>query len=549
MTVITNFADFIGRFKFFRKSTVLRGLFLIAALGMISFGAVGGCSNGNGSDDSEPELIILGDHRDPVLDDISKELRTGPNDGIPNNILIDGTSIDTLDQEEIQLIRDSYNAGFVIVAYEVTKREIAQLYRDILAHKLVYDELEDLDSLADGRLFPVFTIEKHFGRDWSGIADFETSGLRDALEGEVVEPGDPESPYAPHAQHIKKWLDAYLEREVMVMEDVMDTASADELIDELGVRAEFDKELSGVTRDTGGTLLDLASASIHTSTWTVTFQETTNKDTFEITNEAWIVTAYTPDGLYTFLLVQQGFNLQSANGFVKDAEDDKYWALQEFAVKNTYSVGGQSLGQSEAFLIEESPATNASSTSSETTSISTSISGTVGADSDGGSASVTGGVSWSTSITVSKADVSINNVSISDGTLLNDASWQWFPRQAEGKDDGCVNSLYNLADLAHNTFTPATAFIVRIDPDYRGQTLSLDSLFTIQTEQTYLGTCNIFGCNCDVKHHNGLDPWMPSTSQSLAIPEAPEGPAGDDTCSDGIDNDNDGNTDSADSNC
>lgn len=549
MTARSILADYIGKYRTLKKLTVLRSLLLVFTLGLISFGIAGGCSNGGGSGDSEPEIIILGDHRQPVLDDISKELKTGPNDGIPNNILIDGTSIDTLDQEEIQLIRDSYDAGFVIVAYEVTKREIAQLYRDVLAHKLVYSKLEDLDSLSDGRLYPVFTIEKHLGRDWTGIADFETAALRDPLEGEVVIPLEPENPYTPHAKHIKQWLDSYLDRELSVMDDVMDSASAEDLIDELGVRAQFDKELSGVTRDTSGTLLDLASASIHTSTWTVTFQETTDNDTFEITNEVWIVTAYTPDGLYTFLLVQQGFNLQSANGFTKDASDNKYWALSEFAIKNTYSVNGTSLDQSDAFLIEESPETNESTTTSETTSISTSISGTVGADSDGGNASVSGGVSWSTSITVDKADVSINNISISDDSLLNDASWQWFPRQAEGKDDGCVNSLYNLADLAHNTFTPATAFIVRIDSDYVGETLSLDSEFTIQTEQTYLGSCNIFGCDCDVKHKSGLDPWMPSTSQSLSIPEAPEGPAGDDTCSDGEDNDKDGDTDSADSNC
>jgi len=154
-------------------------------------------------------------------------------------------------------------------------------------------------------LFPVFTIEKHHGIDRSGIADFEDNGELDSTGGTNVKlkAANPENPYTPHGKHIKKWLDAYRDREQKLFNEGLITLSANELIDKLHVRKEFDKDLSAVTRDTSGTLLDLSSAAIHTSTWTVTFTETTLKDSFEITNEAWIVTAYTPDGLYTFLLV------------------------------------------------------------------------------------------------------------------------------------------------------------------------------------------------------------------------------------------------------
>ena len=533
---------------------IYRNFIFIVAVVAISLGTIGGCNNngGGGGDGDNPDLVLLGDHRDEATADISAEIDTGPHTGEPNNILLDGTAIDNLTQAEIDLIRESYDEGFIIIVYDATEKDITQIYRDIIGHPLRHAELESLDVLPEGDSHGVFTIEHHDGIDWTSTAQFESNVLREFEEGQEdeIDQVGPESMFTPHGIHIKSWIESHEDRIAQLVEDGLLETSAEELLNELDIRDEFNQELAAVTRDTEGTLLDLTTANIHTSQNQVSFQETTAKDTFQMTTQAWIVTADTPTGLFSFLLVEQDFNLATSNGFVKDSSTQKYWYLQEFSIENTYEVNSSLLTSSTAQLLQESPETNQATTSTETTSISTSISGTVGADqTSGANASVSGGVSWSTSNTVSKADVSINNLSLSNNDVSNDATWQFLPRNAEGLDDGCVNSLHNLADLSHNTFTPSTAFIVRIASDFTGDTLKLKSKFTIQTRNTYIGNCNIFGCDCDAKHQDGLDPWEPTHSQSIRIPEPPEGPAGEDTCSDGIDNDKDGGIDAEDNSC
>ena len=532
---------------------IFKNFIFVVAVIAISLGTIGGCSNGGGGND-DPDLAVLGDHRGEPLADISAEIRTGPHTGEPNNILLDGTSIDDLTPDEIELIRDAYDEGFIIVLYDMTERDIAQLYRDIIGHPLRHAELESLEDILEGDSHAVFTIEHHSGIDWTSTAQFEMTALREFIDGlgeiDVIDIVDPEAEFTPHGIHIKSWIESHEERVQELIEDGLIVRSAEELLDDLDMRDEFDAELSQVTRTTEGTLLDLTTANIHTSQNQVSFQETTAKDTFAMTSKVWIVTADTPTGIFSFLLVEQDFNLATSNGFTKNSDTQQYWYLQNFSVSNTYQVNGTLLGSNDAQLLQESPATNQATTSTETTSVSASISGTVGADqTSGANASVSGGVSWSTSNTVSKADVSINNLSLSNNTVSNDATWQFLPRSAEILSDSCDNSIHNLADLAHNTFTPVTAFVVRIDSDYTGDTMQLKSEFTIQTRNTYVGNCNIFGCACDAKNQNGLDPWQPTHSQSVRIPQPPEGPTGDPTCSDGVDNDVDGGTDSGDNSC
>lgn len=112
--------------------------------------------------------------------------------------------------------------------------------------------------------------------------------------------------------------------------------------------------------------------------------------------------------------------------------------------------------------------------------------------------------------------------------------------------------LRNLADLAHTTFQPATAFILRIDDDFVGQTLNIISSLTIDIELSKipLGNCNIFGCSCSVARSiPSGSPYSDTAVHSLGIPYPPEGPAGDKTCSDGLDNNFDTFIDLDDPNC
>jgi len=222
--------------------------------------------------------------------------------------------------------------------------------------------------------------------------------------------------------------------------------------------------------------------------------------------------------------MNQDLTLASANGFTTNSSTQKAWYLSDFTNVNTLRIGSTDLDFSDAALIEESPETNQSTTSTETTSVSESISGTVGADQDGASASVSGGVSWSTSNTFSKANVSINNLSLSETTLGNDASWQFEPRKAEILNDGCANSIHNLADLAHNTFTPTQAFVYQINGSGNAdKTLKIRTKVTMQLTNTYIDDCNVFACGCKAKNQNASPGEGQTTfTQSVHIPAVPQ---------------------------
>jgi len=138
------------------------------------------------------------------------------------------------------------------------------------------------------------------------------------------------------------------------------------------------------------------------------------------------------------------------------------------------------------------------------------------------------GVQWGTSTTVSKENVSINNLSLTS-EYRNDATWQFLPRRPEvgGQKDACQNfGLRNLSDLAHTTFQPATAFIVRINKDFVGQTLQIQSDMTWELERSRIkwSDCVFTGCDCfritTVKFLNGPSPEH--VDHPVAIPLPPE---------------------------
>lgn len=550
-----------------------RALSSLFCLILISILSAGGCNNNGGSND--PDLIVIGAHRDVALSGISQVIPVNPNEGEPSNILLDGIMLSDLTDDEIDLIRESYEAGFTIIFYEVSERDIIDVYSRIIDHPITHSEIENLENIIEAGMSPIFTIEKHGDVDWTSTGDINVGNPAEDLLVTIDGMPDDDPPdlfeaedeFVAHGRLIREWLLQHPDRKQQIIDQNLVSMNAEELVDELGLREELDEQIGVDTRTESGTLLDLANANIHTSVKTISFSETPNKNTYAMTSKAWIITADTPTGIFTFLLVRQDFNLASSNGFTYDEEGDRaltgkyfpaqYWYLKEYGVKNTYKVGNTFLAMSEAQLLEESPATNQATSQSSTTSLTASISGRVAADtgSSGPTANVAiqGGVSWGTSTTVSKADVSINNLSLTDNSVVNDARWQFLPRQPEagGQRGTCKNfGLRNLADLAHTTFQPATAFIVRIDDKYVGQTLQIVSTFTIQTEGSRIQKCGPFGCNCGVKRITGFDsPWITTTSHSLRIPYPPEGPMGDATCSDGIDNDSDGAIDLSDPSC
>ena len=515
--------------------------------------------NNNGTNEIDDPFhgVFLGNHRDEALSDLRAILDVGFFQGPLHNIFIDGSKINELTQEEIQTIRDAFEQGFIILLYDMTDARIQFFYRDILEHPTLFTETEGLD-LEIGETYDVFTIEQIDGIEWTSqsvsriveAAELGPFNLEDILESREF------NVFTMIAFHMREWIE---DREARIAELVEDGLIQARGFEEL--RGLIEAQTRQSTQE--GTLLDLATAWIQTTQTHVGFTDVgdnvdsnsadaTKINTYQMTSKAWLVTSSTPTGLSSFLLVNQDFNLASANGFLVDTSTQKYWYLGEYTSTNTLKVGKKNLAFEQAQLIQEEPETNQAVTTTETTSVTQSISGRLQADQGVGNIAATGTESWSTSNTFSKANVSINNLSLSNADLRNDASWQYLPRKAEaGPDDGCVNTLFNLADLSHETFSPTQAFIYEIDGEFAGDTLTIKTDVTTRLFNSFTGNCNIFGCACDARVISDISPDEAQTTfkQNVHIPATPEGPVGDTTCSDGIDNDGDDATDLDDSSC
>lgn len=528
------FMDLTNKFPDFKKLLSFRSFLLALTVVIISLGTIGGCNNNGGSGGSTPTHgVLIGDHRDEALVDIMAGMDVDFYAGKRHNMIIDGTRLDNLTNDEKDIIRDAYQNGFIILAYDMNDARVARLYNDILQHPSIFAELEDL-SMPDGNSYEVFAIEKQGPHDWSFTGTSEqVDQIEFLVDGELSQLKQVErGPFELHAIQMREWIEAQEQRRIeLELKGLLDV-DASKALENFEILAEFEDVLEEVTRtsDQSGTLINLASAWIQTSQNKLSFKETDKLDTFQMVTSAWIATVDTPNGVFSFLCVAQDFNLATSNGFVKDTDTQQYWYLSQFSNTNTLSVSGTDLDSSKAELLKEQPDTNQATTTTESISVGTSVGGTVGVDSDGASASISGGMSWTTSTTFSKANVSINNVSLMNDTLSNDASWNYFPRPATpGPDDGCVNTIHDLADLAHTTFQPSQGYIYRIDSDFADQTLNLNTQFSIQTRNTYMNIktgpndCNIFHCNCDAHNQDGLTPiWQPTHSQPIHIPAEPD---------------------------
>lgn len=302
------------------------------------------------------------------------------------------------------------------------------------------------------------------------------------------------------------------------------------------------------TRDTtfegvnGENVLSLATAHIQSNLSYIGFSDSdaivganspnaTDLNVYTITNKVWTVTADTPDGLKSFVFMEQDLNLASANGYDESAEDaapdgfptQQLWYLREFINTNTLKIGSRELDSNEAILLESEPPTNQATTAEVTSSVSTSVGGEIGVDSSGGSASLSGGVEWSTSTTFSKENVSIDNLSPGQRPDLgNDSSFRYRPRASEIFDDKCNNSMHNLADLARATFQPTQLTVWRIDGSDADKTLKIKTVISAKLRNSYIGSCNIFGCKCDVINQDASIALSDKTFiHSIHIPAAP----------------------------
>jgi len=509
------------------------------------------CDENNGGGTGTRSLPIHGfllcDHRNDALQDLQQVMDIEEHNGRDaNHIILDGINLEQCTQEEIDLMREAFDLGFIILAYDMNEDRIRLLVDDLLDHPFLID-LGDLETIGEG--YGVFTIENNGGVLWTSQTDFggeKSTNPQDTSEfvtqsqsvtSQTRQDGS-SGGFVNHGNHMVEWIEDQIERLEELIESGLIEGNATQVLNNFGMMDEIEKELEAVTRTTAtqsGSIVSLASAWIQTNQFKVSIESngdiiTSGFDSnaphiniYQMVTKAWIATASTPTGVFSFLCVNQDFTMASTNGFIDNSGTQKAWYLGEFKNVNTLSVNGVNLSVSNAELLDNAPDTNQATTSSETTSISTSISGTVGVDqTSGANGSVSGGISWSTSNTFSKANVSINNQSLSQTTLGNDASWQFLPRKAEGLSDGCVNSLHNLADLSHETFTFSQAFIHRINGSFANQTVTLNTAVSTTMTNTYINNCNIFGCDCDATSQNeSIGSATKTFTQNIHIPSLP----------------------------
>ena len=562
---------------------LMKCLGFVLLLGFTSLFAVGGCSNDSGSGSSGSSgssgvdlAVLLGEHRQDAADHIKAAFDVGdPFDGELNHIIIDGTNFGALTDEEKLVIRDVYEKGFIVAIYDTTEAQVEELYH-IIDHRSKFDDgttMSHLEEGDNGEIYDVITIEKIGRVHWSSIMHIGNLPAIETVDGGFL-PGTglatEDIGFQFHALHMKEWLEQQQYRVQELASDGLIDGNATSVLTRFGLMDEFEDSLLTVTgSDQTGTLLSLASADMQTNyvrtgflnsgAIGVSVASADEVNTYEFTSKAWIITADTPNGLFSFLFVNQDFTLASSNGFLTDKTGSSAWSnaqqawyLSNLTAVNTLAVGSTTLDSTTVTLLHNKPGTNQATDESVTTSIDASVQGTVGVDQDGVNASISGGVSWGTSETYSKKNVSINNKSLSETLTETDASWEYVPKAATpgGQKLACNNlGLRGLADLSHETFTPAQAFVYKISPNYVGETLKLKTKISFQMRDTWTSDCNDFGCSCGSTDSNSSanGPW--TFTHSIAVPEWPEGPAGDPTCSDGIDNDKDGDTDSADNQC
>jgi len=525
------------------RDYLMKCLGFVLLFGFISLGTIGGCNNNGGGNDL---AILLGEHREDPSDHINAAFNVGDTfDGELNHIILDGTNLDGLTDEEKQAIKDAYEQGFIIIIYDITEKQIEELY-GIVEHPTKYDDgaiLSLLDEGDDGDTYEVYTFERVGSVNWSSIVRIGNLPAAQLVGGGLA-PGtglsDAEIRFQFQALHMKRWIKQQIDRAAELVDDGLIGTNATNVINKFGLTDDLEETLQ-TRSDQTGTLVNLASADIQTDyvytgflssgTIGVSRSSTDIVNIYEFTSKAWIITADTPNGLFSFLFVSEDYTLASSNGFLKNNEGSaafsnaqQYWYLSSLLSVNTLAVGSTTLDNSELTLLNNEPGTNQASTESVTTSIDTSVSGDIGVDQDGASASVSGGVSWGTSDTYTKANVSINNKSLSETTTGTDASWQYVPAAASpgGQKGTCNNlGLRGLADLSHETFTPSQAFVYQISPNYAGETIKLKTKISFQMRNTYTSGCNVFGCSCGKTDDNSgaNGPW--TFSHSIPVPEAP----------------------------
>jgi hypothetical protein len=276
----------------------MKCLGFVLLFGFISLGAIGGCNNNGGGDSAfvdpaDADAVLVGAHADQIVRELGFFLDLALYDGETlNNFIVDCLDIDFLTDEEKDGLKQAFDNGLIVFAYQSDEACVAKLFADIFQHPLIFEELDSLD-IPPGESHDVFAAELHGIHIWTHQIVFGTleepggTGSEDnpdhnpdgALDEDPLAdlqfPIDTDLPLAgtfqEHSLEILKWILTYDNRRD-ILEDqgdvIFSAKSADlNMLDER-TSVFLDPTMSSRVSDPTGTLGAIAASYIHTSTYT-----------------------------------------------------------------------------------------------------------------------------------------------------------------------------------------------------------------------------------------------------------------------------------------
>ncbi|MEM7008579.1 MAG: hypothetical protein AAF462_05520 [Thermodesulfobacteriota bacterium] len=536
--------------KSFYRSVLVQKFSIIGLFVIFSLGLIGGCNDNNGSG-GEGETrtpihgVLLGMHSNEALQGLNAELDLGEHTGEANHIHLDGKEIGNLTDEEKVLIRQAYNQGFIISLYDMDEARIQRVYRDVLQDPDVHSEEDFVEVAAEEEYF-AFNIEQIDGRPWSSIATNDAIDMIEEFQniGGNVGQGEPDplpNEYRIYGEHTRNWIEDQPLRKDLLLDDGIVSSNPRALINELEAR----------NVDRSGNVFDLAKTWIHTNTFTVDFLSSgaisgsgidpnvvcgqaglaanNCRNTYTITNQAWIITNQSPS---SFLFVLQDMTLDNTAGEIvgesvsNDSRRQKAWYMSKFTVANyVFASPAGLLSTNDAVLDSAFPGDDFNAIN-----ISKSSFGNARFDTNDGGSSTSSTLNWTVNGTSDFGNLSIENVSETlaqqgGPQLGNDASWIYSAPVPGKKRDVCRDRfLDDPISAAKGVTNPTHAFVIEID-GFPGETLTLKTSAQVVLNNTRLSGCNSIGCRCDTVTTDKVtkpDGTLPIVfNQSINIPNVP----------------------------
>lgn len=418
-------------------------------------------------------------------------------------LVMAGKTVGTLDSEGREAVRTAYQKGHPIVLVNGTVAHANQLHeiagtgqRSRGPTDLAQFEAYGINLEPSGDTWQVLFTRpaetakvalqiKHINDDGQTVVAENSLGTM-AFQGEQT--GDT----AARVQTIEEWI-----------------AQAGQRKKPEGARAP-ETRTGDVVFDDSNSLTSLASAQVFTIYWTAGNPGQVNN--YQVTSVAY--SCYAQATNESWFYVQHFWIMSASNAYTVSGDQQNYWYADNYSMdvwprdylNDPYSVS----------VMQSSPFTTEGVTTT-TSGVSYNVGGSVGYQDGGVVGSVSGGMTIENSTTINIPDVSVTNNTNNNG---NNPNWTFTMPRCTGVDDGCVNSMTEPKAVSTGTFQPLTQWIWRAAASTYTGYLYMNIQLNMEWCNSYMGDCNIFGCNCDVDCQTWSPQWDPAW---IAIPFPPTG--------------------------